>query len=110
MATDTIRSEQKRAIMRRVYYVFALRLATHPHALRLCALAVLGYLLGRLVHVAVVAQSFKAVPVGQVGDFLIATVRHADWPTLFVLGLTIMTLLSFRLRFPRLALPYLRHG
>lgn len=100
----------KRAIMRRVYYVFALRVVTHPVTLHLIVLAVLGYALIRLVHVAVVTSSFMAVPVGQVGSFLVATLRHADWPTLLVLGLMSMTLLSFNIRLPRLRQPTLRHG
>lgn len=76
-------------IMRRVYYTFALRVATHPmlgHGILLLALV---WLLKELVFVARIWESFVATPVGEIGTFVIKLVTNADALTLVVLAAAI---------------------
>lgn len=93
--------------MRRVYYSFALNVATSPVTLHLLLLAIAGYMLTVLVHVAAVLENLLAVQVGELGSYAVATVLRADVATLIVFGIVVMTALSlqWRLLVPRILVP-----
>ena len=84
--------------MRRVYYAFAIRLATHKATLHLVALVVLGYVLTKLVFVAKVFDNLASRELGEVVPTLVRMVGNADLLTLVVLGAVIMTALSLPLQ------------
>ena len=88
----------QKTIMRRVYYAFTIRIATHQVTKHLVVLSLLGYVLTRLVHVAAIYKYVSSVQVGELGSVLMRIAAHADWPTLLVLGLVIFTALSLRFK------------
>ncbi|MCD5382143.1 MAG: hypothetical protein LR017_02385 [Candidatus Pacebacteria bacterium] len=86
--------------MRRVYYSFALRLATHTTTLYLAILAVSVYALGYFVHVQAVLNTAAQVPAGEFGPFILRLLANTDGITLVVLGVIIMTSLSIPFSLP----------
>ena len=90
----------KSNIMRRVYYAFTIRLATHSTTLHLMLLAVSVYALGYFVHVAAVLKNMSRVPIGDFGPHVLKVVMQADGITLVVLGVIVMTCLSLPFSLP----------
>ncbi|MCB9811642.1 hypothetical protein H6783_01900 [Candidatus Nomurabacteria bacterium] len=90
-------------IMRRVYYTFGLRLATHTITLHIVMLLVAGYALAKLVHVAAIFNNVMNLRVGELGRYIVGTLTHTDLLTLVVFGLLVFTGLSlqWRLLVPR---------
>lgn len=88
----------KKRIMRRVYYAFGIRIATHTITLHVGTLLVAGFVLTRLVHVAAVFHNMETVQVGDLTHFVAQTLLSADVLTLVVTGVVIFTLLSLPLR------------
>lgn len=84
----------RKAIMRRVYYVYALRLSFHPMTLSLAVFAIALYLLAKLVFVSRVVESFLNVPVREVVPHTLEVLGYADALTLIVFGVCIMAVLS----------------
>jgi hypothetical protein len=90
--------------MRRVYYAFALRLATHKAVLSFALLALSVYGLSVMVHVASIAENLRRVQVGRLDNYVANAFLHTDVVTLIFLGLVIFSLLSFNyslLKVPR---------
>jgi hypothetical protein len=84
-------------IMRRVYYAFALRCATHPVTLYALALIAFAWWLKELVFVERIWESFVSQPVGEIGRFAVGLVQGADWLTLLVALLVLLcTVALFR--------------
>lgn len=71
-------------VMRRVYYLCAIRVATHPATLYSVAFVGLVWWLAELVFVARIWQSFVSQPVGELGSFALEIVQNADSLTLLV--------------------------
>lgn len=88
----------QKKIMRRVYGVFALRLASHPITLQigLCVAALL--VLAKLVHVSRVAESMLSTSVANLPQYLFNTVLSAfmrgEVLTLIAVGVIVFSLLS----------------
>lgn len=93
-----------KTIMRRVYYAFAIRLATHSVTKHVVLLALFGYVLARLVHVAAVYRHIVSVEVGDLGVATFKMFLNADLPTLLVVGLVFFTILSLprQLQIPKM--------
>jgi sorbitol-specific phosphotransferase system component IIBC len=89
-------TQLSKKIMLRVYYAYGIALAMHPTTVRLVILTLSIALLARLVHVAMIYQSLLQTKVGDIGSFAINSFAKADWTTLLVTFVCIMTLLSFR--------------
>ena len=89
-------------IMRRIYYAYAMRLATHTVTLHVAVLAILVYALAALVHVDKVLQNIASAQVGDLGAKLLQVAAQADALSLLVFGVLIFTVLSLPLRIPRL--------
>lgn len=94
MTNNTLQKQ----IMKRVYYSFAVRLATHSMTLKALILVVAGYALASLVYVDMVLRNIASTPVSELGSKLVTIVSHADFLTLAVLGVAIFTALSLPLR------------
>lgn len=95
----------KKTIMRRVYYAYVLAIALHPLTLHIAALTFAGYLLARLVHVAVIYQGFLNVRLGDLGPYALTVIRYADGATLAVATLAVMIGLSLLWRMRNIVLP-----
>lgn len=80
--------------MRRIYYVYALRLSFHPLTISFAVFAVALYLLAKLVFVARVVDGFLNIPVREVLPHTIDVLSYADALTLVIFGVCIMAVLS----------------
>lgn len=80
--------------MRRIYYIYALRLSFHPLTISFAVFAVALYLLAKLVFVARVVDGFLNIPVREVIPHTIDVLSYADALTLIVFGVCIMAVLS----------------
>ncbi len=89
--------------MRRVYYAFALRMATHPLLIHVALLVLSVFALSRLTHVSAIVNNIMSVKVGDLGAYLLSTFMHAEFLTLFCTGVVFFTLLSlpFRVSLPK---------
>ena len=87
--------------MRRVYYAFALRLATHPITLHVVFLVAALYALAALVHVEMVLRNIAVVEVGNLVPHLAKILMNADTATIMVLGITTFVLASLPFRLPQ---------
>jgi hypothetical protein len=93
----------QKKIMRRVYYTYALRVATMPGILQgflmLASLIVLTY----FVSLGHVIQNLMQVQVGHVGVFFYNALTNTEAWTLLLLGIIIFLAFSFRITlvFPR---------
>lgn len=85
-------------IMRRVYYAFALRLATNPLTVHTAIFAVCVFALSRLTHVAAIMENVSNVKVGELNTYIYGALMQAEFLTLVCLGIIIFTLLSLPLR------------
>ena len=101
MRTNTL----QRTIMRRVYYAFGVRLATHPITLHAVVLLVAGYALATLVHVEMVLRNLATTEVADLGTKLSTILFNADALSLLALGVVTFTVLSLPLRLPRVVTP-----
>ncbi len=95
--TTNFNTLQKR-IMRRVYYTFAVRIATHPIVTHTVVLSLSVVIFAKLVHVAAVYRNVTQVQVGELAGYFVRVISHADTATLLVTGLMLATLLSLRLK------------
>ena len=77
------------AIMRRVYYSYALSIVTHIMFLQGVFLGMAAFLLARWLHVASIVQNFLSVPVGSVPQYVFGSfygaVTHGEVLTVLVL-------------------------
>jgi len=92
--------KMKRRIMRRVYYTFGIRMATHVTTMHLVVMAASVYALGYFVHVAAVFRNVSSVPVGEFVGYVLRTVTHADVMTLLVLSVIVLTAVSLPFSLP----------
>ncbi|MFT5849263.1 MAG: hypothetical protein ACI9H6_000064 [Patiriisocius sp.] len=100
MKMKTSYNQIQKRIMRRVYYAFGVRLATHSITLHMVVLAVAAYVLTQLVHVASVLENVASVQMGELAGYLQQTLTQADVTTLAVIGIATFTALSLPLRLP----------
>ena len=89
--------------MRRVYYAFALRVASHPIVVHGTLFIAGVFVLSRFVHVASILNNISSVQVGELGRYLFNTFMHAEWWTLATIGIILFSVLSlpFSLAAPR---------
>jgi len=99
--TKTDFNKMKRRIMRRVYYTFGIRIATHVATLHLVVMAASVYALGYFVHVAAVFRNVSSVPVGEFAGYMFSAVTHTDVMTMLVLGVIVLTVVSLPLSLPK---------
>jgi len=67
----------QKAIMRRVYYSYALSIATHTMFWRGMFLSIAGILLANWLHVASIVHNFLSVPVGNAPQFILNSFVNA---------------------------------
>lgn len=88
----------QKKIMRRIYYAFALRIATHQITIQLALFAVALMVFARMVHVRSVLENLLATEVGRVPMFAYSALSQGEALTVIALGVIIFTLLSIPLR------------
>lgn len=69
-------------IMRRIYYAFALRMATHPIILTGALLVGSVYVLSVFIHVASIVRNALAIPLAQIPHFIANAFLSTDTLTL----------------------------
>ena len=91
-------------IMRRVYYAFLLRVATHPVTMHVVVLAGVVYALKEVLHIAAIYRNILQVPLGNVMQYLAKSLINTEMLTLCLLALALATVLSLKiqLRMPRM--------
>lgn len=96
-------------IMRRVYYIYGLRLVTHPISMYGLVLLALLVWLKELVFFARIWESFVRTPIGEVDAFMLKLISHADGLTLGIsfavvaFGFIWLRQVLSNIRFPALA-------
>jgi hypothetical protein len=100
------KSQLQKSIMRRVYYTFGIRIATHPLTTHMVVLGFSVLIFARLVHIAAVYRNMMHIEVGELGSYVLRVFTHADMATLLALGLIIFTCLSLQWKF---VIPKLHH-
>lgn len=80
----------QKAIMRRVYYAYALSIAAHPMMWRGVFLGAAALLLAQWLHVASIFKNFLSVPVGSVPQYIGSSVVNAATHGEMVVVLTLM--------------------
>jgi hypothetical protein len=88
----------RKRIMRRIYYAFALRLATHPFTVHAAILLLSVFALSRLTHVQAILNNFQSIQIGSADTFILNMLVHAEFWTLVCAGIVFFTLLSLPLR------------
>lgn len=91
--------QMKRAIMRRVYYAYALSLALDPAFFHGAALAVSLGLLFKVVYVRAIIANFAATPVGNVPSYIWHSLTGTEAMVLTLVGVITFLLLSFGISF-----------
>lgn len=81
-------SQLHSAIMRRVYYAYAVRLILHPLTVSAAVFAVGLWAFASLVFVARILESMSTRPVGELPAYLFRVVVHSDVLTLVVTAVT----------------------
>ena len=96
MNTNTLQNTKKlhRAIMRRVYYTYALSIALRQSTLLGIAFgaSVIGF--WKLVSVTSIIQNFLNVPVGHVPQYALQSLMQAQTVALLAFGVIVFTILS----------------
>lgn len=98
--TATYKSQKMRnAIMRRVWYTYALSLILRPSMVWGIAFgaSVIGF--WRLVSITSIVQNFLNVPVGQAPTYVLQSMIQAEFWALLAFGIISFTLLSVGVRF-----------
>ena len=90
-------------IMRRVWYAFLIKKATHPVTTHSFVLVVAGVFLAQYIHVLAVIRNIAQVQVGELGKYVLETLLSTETVNLLLIGIIMITFLSLRIR-----LPYLR--
>jgi len=107
MNTNTTKLQQR--VMRRVYYIFALRLMKHPVTVQVALFTLALLVFARLVHVSKVVDNLLSVPLGQVPQHIVNALMRGEVLTLITIGVMVFVALSVPLHFWRVVyLPKLR--
>jgi hypothetical protein len=100
MNQNSIKNSQKlrNAIMRRVWYTYALSLMLRQSTLWGLAFgaSIIGF--WKLVSITSIVQNFLSVPVGQAPAFVLGSMMQAEFMALLAFGIIVFTLLSVGLK------------
>lgn len=93
-----MKSNMQKAIMRRVYYSYAISIGTHVMFWQGMFLGAAALLLAKWLHVASIIHNFLAVPVGNVPQYAVHAVTNAisHGEILTVLTLLLATIVAVR--------------
>jgi hypothetical protein len=83
-------SSLHRAVMRRIYYAYAISITLHPMMWRGVFLGAAAVLLAQWLHVASIFKNFLSVPVGIVPQYIGSTVVNAATHGEMIVVLTLM--------------------
>ncbi len=91
-------SSQKRAIMRRVYYSYAVSIVSQRLFLEGMFLSIAAFLLAKWLHVSSIIDNFLAVPVREAPTFVtnsfVGAISHGEIATALVFVTTILISIS----------------
>jgi hypothetical protein len=87
-------NQLQKQIMRRIYYAFAKRMATHTITLQLALFGLALYVFAKMVFVQSVIDNMLATQLGQLPQFVIGAVFQSEALTLIAIGALMFTLLS----------------
>ncbi len=73
-------------IMRRVYYAYTLRLATHPLVLATVVFGTALVVFARHVHVARIIEALESMPLASVPSYVFNALTYGEAVTLLALG------------------------
>lgn len=88
----------KKTIMRRVYYAYTLRLATHTVTLHLALLVGSAFLMTQFVSFKNVLANVSNIKVGQLGSYTWSALVSTEIWTILLIGLIIFAALSLRIQ------------
>lgn len=87
-----------RKIMRRIYYAYAMRIATHTITLELALFALALYVFAKMVFVASVVENLLTVEVGKAPAYIANALFHGEVLTLLAIGVMVFVALSLPIR------------
>lgn len=106
---NTQANKIRRAIMRRVYTVFAARIVSHPVIINVALFMVALTAFREVVFVKRVMETLVNMPLGQLPQFFIHALMRGEVVALAALGIMIFTALSLRVQIKHLVIPTWRH-
>lgn len=91
--------------MRRVYYAFAIRTATHPLVVHGILFMGSLYALKVLVSITSIINNMRQIELGNLDTYILHALMHAQFWTLACIGVIFFTLISlnFSLKSPKMA-------
>lgn len=92
---QTSNNNIRRAVMRRIYFIFAGRLLSHPITVNIALFAVALTIFREVVFVKRVLETLLNTPLGQLPDFFIHALMRGEVVTFAALGIMAITALSF---------------
>lgn len=98
----------QRKIMRRIYYAFFMRVATHPIMLQSALFVLALFVFARMVHVRSVVDNLLATEVASVPSFVASALFHGEVLTLIAIGVMAFTALSVPIRVRSELMPRVR--
>ncbi len=105
-------SSLQKKIMRRIYYAYAIAVASHTMFWQGLLLGACVALFGRLTHVASIAHNFLAIPLANVPNYIATAFTNAvaggELVTAIVSCIMIALAVSFTYRVLPLFVPYFR--
>lgn len=87
----------QKKIMRRVYYAYALKMATHPIAFHIVLLILSAYALVSLVSVSNILRNMLSTRLEDLATYIMHAFMHANVPTLISVSVILLTLISLRI-------------
>ena len=100
-----IANQLQNKIMRRIYFAFAKRIATHEVTMQMALFALALLVFAKMVHVASVVDNFMSIPVAYIPGFIVGAVSQGEVLTLMAIGAMLFTALSLPLRLRAVILP-----
>lgn len=86
----------QKKIMRRVYYAYVMRIATHPFVTHGMVLALCAYALVHFISVPSIIANMKTVPLGSLDNFILNALMRAEVWVLLLIGVIFFTVISLR--------------
>ncbi|MDC1205514.1 hypothetical protein N8083_01560 [Candidatus Pacebacteria bacterium] len=101
-------NQLQRRIMRRVYYMFAKRIATHSITVQISLFSLALFVFAKMVHVRSVIDNMLATELGNLPYFITGAVSQGEALTFIAIGAMTFTLLSLPFQVRSQFLPRMR--
>lgn len=87
--------------MRKVYYIFALRVLRHPITLHIALFVLAMQVFAQMVHVKRIIDTLLHMPVGSTPKYILGAFMHGEMLTLIAIGAMVFVALSFPVQIKR---------